>query len=126
MCSIGWLTWINYVIEQPLSSLLGYFPCVVRLFHFTHVEMTNTYLGNFGAPSQKPVKLWHTTRWVKELSSGRPPKTMGFETLVRKGPTGRVTGIRHAMKESQAYPRRFGLLAGAAKKAACQPSAAAS
>lgn len=116
MCSIGWLNEINFSIEQPVSSLLGYFPCMSRLFVHTQVEVTNTYLGNFGAASQKPVKFWHTSGWVRELKTSKPATSTGFTKLVHKGPNGRVTGIRREMKESQAYPPRFGAAAAAARR----------
>lgn len=117
MCHLGWLNKLHFIIEQPLSSLLGHFPCYARLFERTSVELTNTFLGNFGAPSQKPVKLWHTTPWVRKLRTGRPNEAEKFVSLVRRGPGGSVTGIKTEMKESQAYPVLFGQKAGQARRA---------
>jgi len=116
MCLLGLFCQVNFIIEQPVSSVLRHFPCMEQLFNLPGVSTTSTFLGNFGAPSQKPVKFWHTASWVKHLGTGRPANREDFVPLVRKGPNGRVTGILKDMKESQAYPVQFGRTAGIVRK----------
>ena len=116
MCSLGLLCRVNFIIEQPLSSILSHFPCVERLLSLPSVMTTSTFLGNFGAASQKPVKFWHTASWVKQMKTGRPANLADFVSLVRRGPNGRVTGILKEMKQSQAYPVQFGRTAGVVRK----------
>ncbi len=87
MCSLGWVNDINYIIEQPLSSVLGSFPCMEALFDRTAATRTTTYLGCFGAPSMKAVKMWHTAAWVGSLRMSKP-RSANFIRLVRRSANG--------------------------------------
>ena len=61
-----------YFIEQPSSSLLKHHPAMQilkyvgkRMGH--HTNMVSTWLGMFGAPSPKGIKVWSNAPWVKNL-----------------------------------------------------------
>ncbi len=113
MCLLTSIIGGRWCVEQPISSLLWSFPPFARLLSFARANRTVTYLGAFGAASQKPVTLMHTSDWVHLL---RRPKPQGdfSECLVRRDAKG-VTGIRTALKGSQSYPPEFGRAAAAAK-----------
>jgi hypothetical protein len=104
----------RWCVEQPISSLLWLFPPFARLLSFAQAKKTVTYLGAFGAQSQKPVVLMHTSEWVHLLRRPRPLQTFSLQ-LVQKDTRGKVTGIKAALKGSQSYPPEFGQVAANAK-----------
>jgi hypothetical protein len=114
LCLLTSTTDGRWCVEQPISSLLWWFPPFARLLSFVKAKKTVTFLGAFGAESQKPVTLMHTSEWVHLLKRPRPLGTFSLQ-LVRKDAQGRVTGNKAALKGSQSYPPQFGQAAAAAK-----------
>ena len=72
LCLIGWLVKVQYVVEQPISSLLASFPCMAKMLDLTKPSIVSTYMGSFGGDSPKPLRLWGTSPWVKALRRGKP------------------------------------------------------
>jgi len=109
VCALAWLLQCNFSWEHPLASLVNYVPCVQNLLQLPGVHITtNVFLGCFGAPTPKPLKLLNSCQWAPQL---RKPFPKGLGRLVRiKVVNGkkRVTGIKSKLKDSQAYPRGFG------------------
>ncbi len=42
LCSLGWVSEVDYVIEQPRSSILAHFPRMERPLRRTNVMRTHT------------------------------------------------------------------------------------
>ena len=114
LCLLGWTTGIGYTIEQPVSSLLKDFPCVRALFQHTKAATVPTYMGAFGGCTPKPLLLYGTSTWIKKLRRKRPSRSSSTSSLVKKKGK-QVTGVKLALKCSQAYTASFGEAAGHAK-----------
>ena len=107
----------RYTIEQPISSIVEVFPVMKRLLQITEASRVVTWLGEFEAPSPKPIKLWTTSAWVKDLRrkrSCRPALKPSSSLVVKRG--WQVTGVKAKLKESQTYPKAFGKAAARARK----------
>ena len=109
---------LQFVIEQPLTSVLfDYWP-VRRVFARHHEKRISLSLQSFGAQSQKMLELWGTTLWLHDLQQYAqwlrnyiPPAA---ETLCLKSVStvnGRpcITGKKQKLKDSSAYPHAFGV-----------------
>ena len=105
---------VNPVVEQPLNSCMGKAPPFSTVLKFDASIRTSTYLEAFGAPSAKPLQLWHSN---DSLSSIKRTINMrnraGREKLytVSASPLGRrrFSGKKKDLKQSQQYPWQFGL-----------------
>jgi hypothetical protein len=103
---------VNPVVEQPLNSCMGKAPPFSTVLKFDASIRTSTYLEAFGAPSAKPLQLWHSN---DSLSSIKRTINMrnraGREKLytVSDSPRRRFSGKKKDLKQSQQYPWQFGL-----------------
>ena len=80
------------------------------LSHRRHTRIT-TFLGMFGSPSPKPVKLWSDDAWVAKLKRTLQRSRFGKSDTARRyyDSKGRVRFQGTSkLKESQVYPRSFG------------------
>lgn len=93
------------ITEQPVSSLMNYVPFYKRMLKVCGTSVVCTYLGQFGAVSCKPIKLFHNQPWAARL---RRPKPRGLVRLSRRGMGKRVTGLCKLLSASQVYPVAFG------------------
>jgi hypothetical protein len=109
---------IAWGLEQPSSSILPQtrrfkklkqlsvqFP---KLAPFHEVYM---YMGNYGANTEKPTKLWSSEPWIGSFAGRRPVHLQ--RRGIRDGATAvvhgtKVYGKRQELKASQAYPKAFG------------------
>ena len=112
---LGHLGGVGWTVEQPTSSLLPWFPPVARLFALAQPTCTSTYLGAFGSATVKPVRLWSTRAWVSCLKRVRPKGVVDPAAQLVKRSGRRVTGIRSALKASQAYPQEFAIAGAMAR-----------
>lgn len=61
-----------FFIEQPCSSILVHHPAMAFLKYVCRRigqpwQMVSTWLGMFGAPSRKGIKVWSNAPWAKRL-----------------------------------------------------------
>ena len=92
-------------IEQPVSSLMPHAE-PLKSFIGEHLPYCiATPLGSFGAPTQKTIHVWSNNPQVSKLKR----KTQLHEDRLTFVSHGSVTGRKHNLQASQAYPTDFGL-----------------
>eukprot|EP00971_Amphidinium_carterae_P325593 6455945-Amphidinium_carterae.4 len=100
---------IDFVIEQPLSSLFFSHPSVESAIRqIPGVTRVSFRMSAFGSKSQKPSLLVGTAPWlskVKDAGTQRPPKAL--VQLAERTDDGQVNGKRKLLQESSAYPIQF-------------------
>ena len=69
-------------------------------------QMTSTFLGSYGAASQKAIKVFHTSPNGAGLKRAKPQASL--EKLCKRSADGKVQGRLGIMSASQAYPLNFG------------------
>ena len=113
---------VIFIIEQPASSLMLRHPAMILLKHFcspnngSRFRQTSTFLGMFGASTQKQIKLF--SNWSKTSRLQRKFKNVcqfDSEGVTRSyvdasGKRKCCGGKR--LKETQAYPDAFGEVVG--------------
>ena len=115
---VVWLRGVHIFVENPMSTLVHYFSPFREVVETLLKHKTTVSLSAYGAPSRKAVTLWSTTPLVKTLHRV-PGKAR--ERLSIMGKDGSVTGVRAALKSSQAYPKAFGeAVAGVIRQIAVQ------
>lgn len=99
---------VFYVVEQPLSSMLQFYPAINAALRATGARSISLLLYKFGATTQKPLKLWGTAPWLpclgeiaKGINAPQPTATLATTAM------GRVTGKKGALVESASYPHAF-------------------
>ena len=99
-------------LEQPHSSSLFKVPFVRRLARLMKAEFVHVWLGGFGAPSPKPIRILSTCPWAQSLRVEKPLRRPASAALARRfiGRQGKVryTGHKAALRASAAYPPAFG------------------
>lgn len=103
----GYLIGLQWIMEQPISSNVVCLPFVAEFMNFCQASAVVTYLGGYGGPSVKPIKLLTTARFALKL---RIKKPVGLSKLVRRNKKDprRVDGLRKELTASAAYPSHFG------------------
>ena len=99
---------IFVVVEQPASSILWEFRPVKQAISTCGGQFGSACLGDYGAASKKPLKLWGTAPWLWRLQlkiHHVPKMTRQFVRLVHRWPTG-VRGLP-ALQQSAEYPMPF-------------------
>lgn len=115
---------LDWVIEQPQSSILHMHPRIQDLNQRTDVRQAQLALGAFRAETKKPLKLLCNCAWPGRLTKRRLPRD--FVARIRpymvhvRGQTKRVTGNK-LLKQTQTYPRAFGRAVVRAWAAAAPP-----
>ena len=107
---------IQWLLEQPRSSLYNYVDFVVRALDVFDCDMISTYLGCFGAESEKPLKIFSTAPWGIYLQRERPLHKDFVKLVTNKVITNpetglaekKVTGRQKLLSDSEAYPEEFG------------------
>ena len=110
---LGWCKLCDQMQEQPMTSLIAAHPRQKQVASVLHWDCVVMAMGAYGAPTEKPTKLWITCTWLNSLKKKyipEPGKTA--PKLVTRDGSGGVTGIRGALKESQTYPVGFGVEVG--------------
>ena len=113
---ISWLISLHPIVEQPKPSCMQKARPLKDVLEFTGASCTNTWLGAFGAPTPKPLQLWHPQENIFHRLKRRKPLNK-LESLVTTMPRTSAstrkdmafTGRKVAMKNSQVYPPRFAL-----------------
>jgi hypothetical protein len=87
---------------------------LLTIFEFTSSYRTVTWLGSFGASSEKPLQLWSTEPYAAMLKRMRPAcaSISLCKTTTVMSSTGqlrrRYDGNKAALAASAVYPRGFG------------------
>jgi hypothetical protein len=84
----------NFVIEQPLSSIMGDVPTLKRLTAVLPVLHGCVWMGAWGATTAKPLRLWSTAPWITDLVQARRYRKMEASLVKR---TLNRAGIRAAI-----------------------------
>ncbi len=98
----------SVVLEQPQMSVLWRLEPLRSVLRWVGAEFTCTWLGQFGAETPKPLRLWHTDIEYRDLRRPRPGGQLRRRLVAlttRKGK--RFTGRRTGLKQSQVYPPPF-------------------
>ena len=103
-CALAHCIGVQSVTEQPMSSLIFTVPCFKRFISVSSSAATTTYLGAFGAPTLKPLRLIHNTTWAKELRRKKVGKQSKLFYRVGKN----VYGRKRLLSASEEYPVEFG------------------
>lgn len=74
----------NFVIEQPLSSIMGEVPTFKRLIAVLPVLHGCVWMGAWGATTAKPLRLWSTAPWITDLVQARRYRKMEASLVKRK------------------------------------------
>lgn len=104
----------TWVLEQPRSSLMELHPYLQELKDVFGWNAIHTFMGAFGAETQKPTKLKANCRWLNTLK-----RSISAEDRARMGPSD--TAIRLAphpcgkkrcsgsstLKQTQEYPQGY-------------------
>lgn len=109
---------VHWCLEQPASSMMPWHfrmrDLVADTLYLTQpFTNTFTFMGSFGAPTQKPTRLFSSAPGMASMKRKRPSHlvNLGEKATVRKVKlkNGRtlVFGNRKNLKDSQAYPRDF-------------------
>jgi hypothetical protein len=106
-CLIAWLLGLDFVIETSLSSLIPCVPYVQELLSLSDASRHVCWLGFFGAPSPKPIKLLTTAPWIFKVFSRSVGSGRLCKSVVVNGKK-RVSGIKDAVAQSKVYPEAFG------------------
>ena len=101
---VAFIRGVQLTIENPLSSLLWMYQPMKTFVHLCCPYQVTTYLGAFGAKTEKGLVLRSSMDSITEVKRKRPKK----ETLSVRDSNGAVTGKRKDLKQSQAYTRKFG------------------
>ena len=109
---------IRWLVEQPLSSLIGHMPRVKQFLNSVKHLHFNLRLGHDGAPILKPIKLWGSEYWMSLLqitepidAAKRPEMREAFIEVTHQWIDD--NGSPHwcggpALKSTEAYPIEFG------------------
>ena len=102
---------VTWVLEQPISSVMGEHDRLQQLFQGMVVYRTRASQGAFGGETKKVLKFWGNHPWIGELSTY---KAMGAfakrasRTRVNRRGIEVTDGNHKALRESQTYSRKFG------------------
>jgi hypothetical protein len=102
------------VLEQPVGSTLPRMQPMALVLETLQCKKTVTWLGQFGAPSPKPLQLWHSHPIFRMLGRPRPA---GLTSLTQRNGT-RFTGKPQELAKSQEYTERFAKAVALAVQAA--------
>lgn len=117
MIFVGWVLGLEFVLEQPVQSVLPLIEPLRGVLTFVGAVQVKTFLGHedFGGDSVKPLQLWAAndkfaalarkqTRRKQPLCQHRVQPQV---RLVTRLPGNKFRGNPDALKSSQVYPERF-------------------
>ena len=102
-----------WILEQPASSLMSYFPTMVRLRNQAGCSWgeVQTWIAEFGGDDIKPTTLIGNAKWLhcltRTLSKESRKRIAVSDMVIRyEGVDGKtkVVGNKDVMKQSQEYP----------------------
>ncbi len=103
---------IDYIIEQPMSSLLFRFQSVATVIVETGAKVTSFEMSAFHGESPKPLRLVGTAAYLKVFKKvyqrRRIPRSQLAVRLASKGPGGTFSGQADVLLESSGYTASFG------------------
>ena len=102
---LAWFRGCHIFLENPLGTLVHQLSPLRELISSILQFKVSVHLSSFGAKHPKPIVIWSSTEKVKGL---KRKKKKTKEKLSIKHPDGSVSGRKHQLKASQAYPREFG------------------
>ena len=96
-----------WILEQPVTSCMPSHPVLLAIQHlamfpFVDWAVADTFLGAFGAPTIKHVRLYSNKWWVHGLSRSKPP----FSDFAPSDTTTRETVINNQGVENIGSPGR--------------------
>ena len=98
------------MIENPLSSLLFEYAAIKQVLLEAGATKIAVALGKIGQGSLKPLQIWGTARWCRELeaaiAAGERSTSSSSSQLSVRVHNG-WTGVPDAMDSSREYPRQF-------------------
>ena len=106
---VAWLRGVHLFMENPVSSVIQHFSPMREVVQCLLTHRVVCHLCSFGADTQKSVAIWSTTPLVSKLY--RPKVPTSKRLCTRDGDS--VTGKAKELKQSQAYPRDFGVAVAA-------------
>ena len=111
LCYIAWLRGVDFIFEQPSSSLLYTLDCCKVLTMLTKAVLQWTSLGGFGGPIAKPTMFLGTAPWLWRLYRETPKLLAGdkgeyYHISIKADGTKQVTGTKK-LKSSEHYPTIF-------------------
>jgi len=107
VCLLLHLLGMEFVVESSMSSLITHVRYFRALMLLSGAYQHTCWLGHFGAPSPKPVKLMTTAPWVAKVKSKRRGSLRLCTNMVKKGKVC-INGIKVKLQESEFYPLKFG------------------
>lgn len=107
---LGHFTRCFFAAEQPTSSCFGQLPMVANFFVEIETVIIIFWLGAYGAPTKKPVRVWTNMHIMEEIRRKRPLTSGNVVLVTRKIKLGkmRVYGKKQALRLSAVYPQAFG------------------
>ena len=108
-CFLHWLNDQPWTLETSVSSTMSYVVCFKMLLAVTCARRYVHWLGFWGAPTPKGVKLYSTAPWLQNMPRSH---RVGTDTLTtwttRDDGSKAVTGKKEELQGSEHYPYEFG------------------
>ena len=99
-----------WILEQPATSLMALHPRMLWLKEVCGATWrhTFTWMGQYGAGSPKPTRLWGNSPSIYLLSKKLDKnRTWNNANVTERKPDGSVNGLP-GLKETQEYPPKYG------------------
>ena len=93
-------------LEQPRNSCMMDCASLKAVAFLANAQQFHTYVGAFGGPAQKPLRLLSTWECMQQLERERPDM-LDAESLVVRSESG-FTGCKDRLSQSQIYTQGFG------------------
>ena len=104
---------VMWAFEQSNSSVFEAHPRIADVLHHSGYYLVRTWLGAFGAPTPKLIKVYSWGAWIfrleRQLVRSRLKKSGTTEITVSRSGRKGVQGIKKQLKDTQAYPPAFGV-----------------
>lgn len=104
---IAWLRGVYVFVEQPCSSLMRLAEPMRSFFILIANIQVRVCLGSYGGSSPKPIYVYSNNQAVLSLKRKLPSKAK-WDKLAEITEDGQVNGLSKKLKQSQAYPEKFG------------------
>ena len=105
LATVARLRGVDFVVENPSSSLIFKFEPLAELLSWSGAHMALTYMGCFESCHCKPLHLWSSWSGIAEMRRRKP---QALEPLAERVGTS-VNGRGKELTESAAYTAAFGM-----------------